>query len=57
MCTIEIFDKVSDYIINRKYKVLGIGDIDLSEEDFNKYKTIMNDSFEKVLGEKSSFEK
>ena len=49
-------EKLSYYIENHTYKVLGIGDVDCGD-NFVSLKEKMNNSFEKILGEKSSFEK
>lgn len=54
---IPITDKnLCNYIENHKYKVLGIGDTEFIE-NFEETKDRMNNSFEKILGEKSTFEK
>lgn len=54
---ILVTDKnLSCYIENHKYKVLGIGDTE-NICDFDKVKNNMNNSFEKILSEKCSFER
>lgn len=48
--------RVSDIIINQKYKMIGLGDSD-HVDNFEELKKQIIDSFEKILPEKSSFEK
>ena len=48
--------RVADIITNQKYKMIGLGDVG-EIEDFEKIKKTVNNSFEKILSSKSSFEK
>ena len=49
-------DEIISSIINQKYKMICINDSD-SNVDFEKSKKEINDAFDKILNEKSSFEK
>ena len=49
-------EEIIDSIINQKYKMICINDSD-SNVDFEKSKKEINDAFDNILNEKSSFEK
>lgn len=53
----KIDDDIVNAIIKQKYKILCINDVECSEEEFLEQKNKLNTAFEKILGEKSSFEK
>ena len=48
-------DKVSNFIVNQKYKIIGLSDIE-TIEDFSILKTRVINDFETILPKKSSYE-
>lgn len=48
--------KTTSYIKKQKGKMICINDGDLSQDEYEKYKIAVNESFEKILPEKSKFE-
>lgn len=47
---------VCSTIEKQKYKMICINDSEINEEEFQKYKKIINSAFEKILPDKSAFE-
>lgn len=54
---LELKDKIIDYITHRKRKIIAINDSDMSEEEFENLTSDIKAAFDKILPEKSSFEK
>ncbi len=51
------YAKIADSIMRQKYKMVCVNDSECSEKEFMRRKQIMIDAFEKILPEKSEFEK